>query len=152
MAWRFALGAPARLAALYRSLAMIEFRMDGTIVSANNTFLKAMGYSREEIIGRHHSMFVDPAERNSPGYHAFWQVLNRGEQNVALAGEFEASVKTTVEAGARSVAARRPLPAERAGDVTCAPRRLLAPSHHRAAPRFQQGDEFQPNVVHQRVG
>ncbi len=83
MAWRFVLGAPARLAALYRSMAVIEFRMDGTIVSANRTFLKVMGYTREEIVGRHHSMFVDPAERNSPDYHAFWQVLNRGEASVA---------------------------------------------------------------------
>ena len=83
VAWRFALGAPARLSALYRSLAMIEFRMDGTIVSANRTFLKVMGYGRDEIVGRHHSMFVDPAERNSPEYHAFWQVLNRGEPSVA---------------------------------------------------------------------
>ena len=83
MAWRFALGAPARLAALYRSLAVIEFRMDGTIVSANRTFLKVMGYSRDEIVGRHHSMFVDPDQRNSPEYHAFWQVLNSGEPSVA---------------------------------------------------------------------
>ena len=83
MAWSFILGAPARLAALYRSLAVIEFRMDGTIVSANRTFLKAMGYGKDEIVGRHHSMFVDPAERNSPDYHAFWQVLNSGEASVA---------------------------------------------------------------------
>jgi methyl-accepting chemotaxis protein len=83
MAWKFALGAPARLAALYSSMAAIEFRMDGTIVSANGTFLKVMGYNRGEVVGRHHSMFVDPAERSSPEYRAFWQTLNRGEASVA---------------------------------------------------------------------
>ena len=83
MAWNFILGAPARLAALYRSSAVIEFRMDGTIVSANGIFLKTMGYSREEVVGRHHSIFVDPAEHDGADYRAFWQGLNRGEACVA---------------------------------------------------------------------
>ncbi len=83
MALKFAIGAPARLAALYRSLAAIEFRIDGTIVHANRNFRKAMGYELNEIVGRHHSLFVDPAYRDSAEYQAFWEALARGESKVA---------------------------------------------------------------------
>jgi methyl-accepting chemotaxis protein len=65
--------------ALDRSQAIIEFEMDGTILLANELFLKTMGYSLEQIKGRHHSMFVDEATRNSTEYREFWQKLNRGE-------------------------------------------------------------------------
>jgi methyl-accepting chemotaxis protein len=53
--------------------------MDGTILTANDRFLEAMGYSLEEIQGRHHRMFVDPDERDCPAYKEFWAKLNRGE-------------------------------------------------------------------------
>ena len=69
----------ASLAAFDRSQAIIEFEMDGTIITANQNFLKALGYSLTEIQGRPHSMFLDPAEKNSPEYQQFWQSLNRGE-------------------------------------------------------------------------
>jgi methyl-accepting chemotaxis protein len=83
MSLKFTIGAGARLTALYRSLAAIEFRLDGTIVSANENFLRVMGYELAEIVGRHHSMFVEPVERDSADYRAFWQSLNRGEFSVA---------------------------------------------------------------------
>lgn len=67
------------LDALNRSQAMIEFQMDGTIVTANDIFLKVMGYSLDEIKGRHHSLFVDDATRQSEEYRDFWVRLNRGE-------------------------------------------------------------------------
>ena len=73
----------ATLAALSRSQAVIEFKMDGTILTANGNFLSALGYELAEIKGRHHSMFVDPADRNSPDYKAFWEALNRGEYQAA---------------------------------------------------------------------
>ncbi|MDQ2081299.1 PAS domain-containing methyl-accepting chemotaxis protein [Xanthobacteraceae bacterium Astr-EGSB] len=73
----------ATLAALSRSQAVIEFKMDGTILTANRNFLSALGYELGEIKGRHHSMFVDPADRNSPDYKAFWEALNRGEYQAA---------------------------------------------------------------------
>jgi methyl-accepting chemotaxis protein len=79
MAFGFSGGAAARLAALSQSLAIIEFTMDGTIVSANQNFLKVMGYSLEEIKGKHHSIFVEPAYQASPDYKEFWRRLNRGE-------------------------------------------------------------------------
>ena len=69
--------------ALSRSQAMIEFEMDGTIVTANDNFLKVMGYTLDEIKGRHHRMFVDEETRNSDAYREFWTSLNRGEFNAA---------------------------------------------------------------------
>ncbi len=69
----------AKLAALMRSQAVIEFELDGTIITANENFLGAVGYTAAEVIGRHHSMFMDPVEAQSQEYRAFWQRLNRGE-------------------------------------------------------------------------
>lgn len=69
----------AKLAALDLSQAVIEFRLDGTILNANANFLKTVGYSLAEIKGQHHRMFVDPAERDSEAYRAFWAELGKGE-------------------------------------------------------------------------
>jgi methyl-accepting chemotaxis protein len=77
------LNADAIASAISRSQAVIEFRLDGTIVSANENFLKAIGYSLAEIQGKHHSMFVEPEERDSAAYREFWARLNRGEFQVA---------------------------------------------------------------------
>lgn len=74
------------VAAIGRSQAVIEFDLDGTIRTANENFLKAMGYSIEEVRGRHHSMFVDEPLRNAAAYREFWEKLNRGEFH---AGEFK---------------------------------------------------------------
>jgi methyl-accepting chemotaxis protein len=68
-----------KLDALNRSQAIVEFKLDGTIISANRLFLDTMGYGLEEIQGRHHNMFIDPADRNSAVYRDFWASLNRGE-------------------------------------------------------------------------
>ncbi|MFC3648346.1 methyl-accepting chemotaxis protein [Planctobacterium marinum] len=65
--------------ALNRSQAVIEFTPQGTIVSANQNFLQAMGYQLSEIQGKHHRMFVDDAERQSASYKAFWDELSRGK-------------------------------------------------------------------------
>lgn len=67
------------LHALGRSQAIIEFNMDGTIVNANENFCQTLGYSLNEIVGKHHSMFADAAYARSPEYKAFWDKLNRGE-------------------------------------------------------------------------
>ena len=69
--------------ALGRSQAVIEFDLDGTIRTANDNFLKALGYSLGEIQGKHHSMFVDPSERDSAAYREFWAALKRGEYQAA---------------------------------------------------------------------
>jgi methyl-accepting chemotaxis protein len=73
-------------AAIDRSQAVIEFHMDGTVITANDNFLKTMGYSFDEIKGKHHSMFVDEAYRQSADYKEFWAKLNRGEYQ---AGEYK---------------------------------------------------------------
>ena len=68
-----------QIVAIGKSQAVIEFSMDGTILTANDHFLKALGYSLNEIKGRHHRIFVDPAEAASAEYRDFWMRLQRGE-------------------------------------------------------------------------
>jgi methyl-accepting chemotaxis protein len=72
-----------QIAAIGKSQAVIEFNMDGMIIGANSNFLDAVGYTLDEIQGRHHSIFVEPAERDSAAYRAFWSALNRGEYQAA---------------------------------------------------------------------
>lgn len=79
-----------QLDALHRSQAVIEFALDGTVLSANANFLTAMGYELAEIQGRHHSQFVDPAECTSEAYQSFWAALGRGE---FCSGEFRRIAK-----------------------------------------------------------
>jgi methyl-accepting chemotaxis protein len=66
------------LTALSRSSAVIEFSLDGIILNANDNFLKAMGYSQNQILGKHHSMFCDPHEVESSAYQQFWTELKQG--------------------------------------------------------------------------
>jgi len=73
----------AQSAAINRSQAVIEFKMDGTIITANQNFLDAMGYRLDEIQGKHHQMFAPPELRGSEAYKAFWASLNRGEFQAA---------------------------------------------------------------------
>ena len=68
----------AKLAALDQSQATIEFNLDGTIITANQNFCQAMGYSLEEIRGKHHRLFVEPAYAASPEYKQFWDNLAQG--------------------------------------------------------------------------
>lgn len=74
------------IAAINRSQAVIEFRLDGTILTANDNFLKAMGYDISDIKGRHHSMFCEPEYVQSPEYKQFWEKLGRGEYDT---GEYK---------------------------------------------------------------
>lgn len=69
----------AILDALGRSQAVIEFELDGTILAANDNFCAALGYAEDEIVGQHHSMFVDAAYRDSAEYATFWATLGAGE-------------------------------------------------------------------------
>ena len=77
--------AQAKLDALDRSLATIEFAMDGTILDANLNFLSAVGYALEEIKGKHHSLFVEADYAASAEYRAFWDKLRSGQY---ASGEF----------------------------------------------------------------
>ncbi|WP_448555501.1 methyl-accepting chemotaxis protein [Thalassotalea montiporae] len=76
----------AKVDALNKVQAVIEFTLDGTIVTANDNFLNAMGYTLEEVVGKHHSMFAEAGYANTAEYAAFWQQLNQGE---FVTGEFK---------------------------------------------------------------
>jgi methyl-accepting chemotaxis protein len=73
----------AKLEALDRSQGIIEFDLDGTVITANENFLAVIGYPLAEIQGRHHSLFVEPAYRDSRDYAEFWSRLRRGESQAA---------------------------------------------------------------------
>jgi methyl-accepting chemotaxis protein len=75
--------AAATLAALDRSQAVIEFDLNGIVLTANDKFLDTIGYGLDEIRGKHHSLFVDPVNAGSPEYKAFWQELRSGKAQVA---------------------------------------------------------------------
>lgn len=72
--------------ALNRSLAIIEFQPDGSIITANQNFLDLMGYDLSDIVTKHHSLFVDSNFRNSEDYAKFWRKLRAGE---FCSGEFK---------------------------------------------------------------
>ncbi|ANY89334.1 Biofilm dispersion protein BdlA [Pseudomonas putida] len=65
--------------ALMRSTALIEFNLQGEVITANDRFLNAMGYTLEQVRGKSHRMFCEPEEANSAAYQAFWDKLRRGE-------------------------------------------------------------------------
>ncbi|CAA2158419.1 Biofilm dispersion protein BdlA [Methylobacterium brachiatum] len=85
-----ALDVDGQITALHRSQAVIAFDPAGAILEANQNFLDAVGYRRDEIAGRHHSMFVDAAEQTGAAYRGFWDRLGRGE---FAAGEFRRIAK-----------------------------------------------------------
>ncbi|HET8694376.1 MAG TPA: PAS domain-containing protein, partial [Aquabacterium sp.] len=70
-----------QIKAIGKSQAVIEFSMDGRVLNANDHFLNTLGYSLHDIKGLHHSMFVDPEERNNAEYRLFWEKLGRGEHD-----------------------------------------------------------------------
>ncbi|TGM56813.1 methyl-accepting chemotaxis protein [Leptospira vanthielii] len=72
-----------QIEAINKAQATIEFNMDGTIITANDIFQKTMGYGLQEIVGKHHRMFVEPTMVNSEDYRQFWAGLNRGEFQTA---------------------------------------------------------------------
>jgi methyl-accepting chemotaxis protein len=65
--------------AINRAQAVIEFNLDGTVLDANDNFMSIFGYTKDEIVGKHHRMFCDPGYAESPEYAKFWQALGRGE-------------------------------------------------------------------------
>lgn len=69
----------AMVDAINKVSAVIEFNLDGSIISANNNFLMALGYSLDEIKGKHHRMFCEQSYVNSPDYADFWKKLSKGE-------------------------------------------------------------------------
>ncbi len=75
-----------QLAAISKAQAVIEFALDGTILHANDNFLKTLGYTLDEVKGKHHSMFAEPSYSVSIEYRQFWEKLGRGEYD---AGQYK---------------------------------------------------------------
>lgn len=75
--------AKAILAALGKSQAIIEFDLSGNVLTANENFCKTLGYTLSEIVGKHHSLFCDPAYTRSQDYKAFWARLGSGKCDAA---------------------------------------------------------------------
>jgi len=84
-----------QIEAIHKSQAVIEFNLDGTIITANKNFLDTLGYSLDEIVGKHHSMFVEREMRDSNEYGDFWARLN--------AGQFEAAEYKRVGKGGKEI-------------------------------------------------
>ena len=68
-----------KINAISRAQAVIEFNLDGTVVTANENFLKTLGYTMDEIKGKHHRLFCDDATTNTNQYKSFWEKLANGE-------------------------------------------------------------------------
>ncbi len=75
--------AERELTALRRAFATIEFAPDGTIVDANDEFLRVMGYTRDEVVGKHHRMFAPPGYADTKEYARFWEGLRAGRSHTA---------------------------------------------------------------------
>src|SRR5690606_29878933 len=76
----------AQIEAISRVQAVISFNLDGTVIDANTNFLKCLGYASDEIVGKHHAMFCDPAYTRTAEYAQFWERLRSGEY---VAAEFQ---------------------------------------------------------------
>ncbi len=79
-----------QLAAIGKAQAVIEFGLDGKVMTANENFLNTLGYTLPEVQGRHHSVFVEPGYTGTPEYRAFWEKLGRGEYD---AGQYKRIAK-----------------------------------------------------------
>ena len=73
-----------KMAAIDRAQAVIEFDLQGNILTANENFLSALGYSLDEVRGKHHRIFCEPEHARSPGYRLFWEKLGRGDFDAGL--------------------------------------------------------------------
>ena len=85
-----------KIRAIDRAQAVIEFELDGTVITANENFLRIFGYSLDEVVGKHHRIFCDQGYAESPEYARFWQKLGRGEYD---ADEFKRISKHGAEIG-----------------------------------------------------
>jgi methyl-accepting chemotaxis protein len=88
-----------KVAAIGRAQAVVEFDLQGRILDANRNFLDLMGYSRDEVIGQHHRVFVDQQEATTTAYQTFWEKLGRGEFS---SGEYKRVTKGGAEVWLRA--------------------------------------------------
>jgi PAS domain S-box-containing protein len=81
----------SQLAAINRSQMVVEYQLDGTIITANDNFLRVLGYTLDEVKGKHQTIFADPAVRNTDESRRIWDKIRRGETE---AGRFQRQTKT----------------------------------------------------------
>ncbi|HVK79510.1 MAG TPA: PAS domain-containing methyl-accepting chemotaxis protein, partial [Verrucomicrobiae bacterium] len=134
----------AKLAAIGRSQALIEFEPTGTILWANDNFLGAMGYGLQEIVGQHHRIFMDPAERETEAYREFWRKLQAGQfyaqifRRVAKSGAeiyIQASYNPVLDGAGRTIKVIKI-----ASDVTAQEQRRIQLEAERAAKEAEQNN------------
>ncbi len=82
-----------KVAAIDRSQAVIEFDMGGKVLTVNENFLGLLGYRADEVIGKHHRMFVPEDEAQTSAYQLFWEKLGRGEFDRASTEGSESPVR-----------------------------------------------------------
>lgn len=97
-----------KLQAIDRAMAVIEFDLDGRIIGANDNLLRLFGYSRQELLGKHHKLLCPAELINSPDYQDFWRQLNKGEFS---AGSSNASASTVKRCGSKRLITRCTTPA-----------------------------------------
>ncbi|WP_435641125.1 methyl-accepting chemotaxis protein [Micavibrio aeruginosavorus] len=73
----------SQIASIHKSMAVIEFNMDGTVITANKNFLDTVGYGLDEVKGHHHRMFMEPNEAEGAEYRKFWDDLRAGQYQAA---------------------------------------------------------------------
>jgi methyl-accepting chemotaxis protein len=133
-----------KFAAVLRSQAVIEFRPDGTVITANDNFLKTLGYQLSQIVGQHHALFVDPAEARSADYRNFWARLNAGEfvstkfRRIAKGGRevwIQASYNPVLDSAGRTVKVMK-----LATDITAAEQQNIGNEEARARNEAEQAE------------
>ena len=139
-----------QLAAIGKSMAVVEFKLDGTVITANDNFLNVLGYRLDEVKGRHHSLFVDPAYAASADYRQFWADLNAGKfqaaqfKRLAKGGRevwIEASYNPIMDADGRPTKVLK-----FAADITAA-KRLEAEAAAAAVREKEQADHLRASVA-----
>lgn len=69
--------------AINETQAVVQFSLDGTIQTANTNFLNLLGYTLDEVVGKHHKIFVEPGVASSDAYRTFWETLRQGKPQIA---------------------------------------------------------------------
>ncbi len=142
-----------QIGAIGRAQAVIEFDMDGTVREVNDNFVRAMGYARAEVIGKHHSMLVEPVYAASSEYRNFWSKLNRGEGDVGTYKRVAQGRPRSLAAGLVQRAARCQRQAFQGGEVRL--RRHRADVAQRGLRRAARGHRPHPGrhrIQHGRHG
>jgi diguanylate cyclase (GGDEF)-like protein/PAS domain S-box-containing protein len=128
-----------QIEAIRNTQAVIQFSLDGHVLDANAQFLQAMGYELSEVLGKHHSIFVDPVFSNRQEYRDFWLSLGRGTHH---SGEYRRRHKTGRDVWLQAVYSP-------VLDLAGRPIKIVKFATDRTAEKLRQADyEWQINAIH----